>query len=87
MNEFDEWVNGNRNRNIETVIHYELFKKYFNFQRTSDMFKDVYTTNDQKKNSNLVIVINSLAPNVVVNDHRKIKHRYIMIDLVLKDGL
>ena len=43
----------------ETVIDNELFKKRFNFQRPSDMFKELYITNDKEKNSALVNVINS----------------------------
>ena len=38
----------------------ELFKKHFSsFQRPSDMFKELYITNDKEKNSALVNVINS----------------------------
>ena len=53
MRKFNEWVNKK-----ETGINRELFNKYFNFQRPSDMLKTVYTTN-KKKNNDLVIVIES----------------------------
>ena len=53
-NKFNEWVNKQ-----ETHINNELFKKYFKFQRPSDMFKLLYETNDKEKNSKLVIVVNS----------------------------
>ena len=37
----------------------ELFKKYFNFQRPSDMLMFLSKTNDKEKNNELVNVINS----------------------------
>ena len=43
----------------ETDINSELFRKHFNFQRPSEMLKAVYTTNDRKKNNDLVNVIKS----------------------------
>ena len=46
MNIFNEWVNKQ-----ETNINTELFKKYFKFQKPSDMLKYLYQTNDRKKNS------------------------------------
>ena len=52
MNEFNEWVNRE-----ETSINRELFKKHFNFQRPSDMLKTIYTTDNIKKNNDLVNVI------------------------------
>ena len=43
----------------ETAINSELFKKYFNFQRPSEMLKYLYQTNDREKNNKSVSVINS----------------------------
>ena len=51
---FNEWVNRK-----ETGINSEIFQKHFSFQRSSDMLKAVYTTNDQKKSNKLVNVIKS----------------------------
>ena len=51
-NEFNKWVNKQ-----ETDINNELFKNYFKFQRPSDMFKNLYQTNDIEKNNKLVSVI------------------------------
>ena len=36
-----------------------MFKRYFSFQRPSDMLKSVHITNDRKKNNNLVVMIKS----------------------------
>ena len=49
---FNEWVN-KKGRGLRR----KLFKRRFNFQRPSDMLKVLYTTNDKKKNNDLVIVI------------------------------
>ena len=54
MSTFNEWVNKK-----ETGINYELFKKYFKFQRPSDMLKDLHITNDKYKNNKLVNIIKS----------------------------
>ena len=54
MIKFNEWVSKK-----ETSINRELFQKHFKFQRPSDMLKALYTTNDKKKNNDLVDVINS----------------------------
>ena len=54
MSTFNEWVNKK-----ETGINYELFKKYFKFQRPSDMLKDLYITNDKYKDNKLVNIIKS----------------------------
>ena len=54
MSKFNEWINEK-----ETGINSELFKKYFKFQRPSDMLKFVFKTNDKKKNSKLANVIKS----------------------------
>ena len=35
----------------------ESFKRYFNFQRPSEMLKFIYNTNDKKKNNDLINVI------------------------------
>ena len=43
----------------EKNINEELFKKYFNFQRPSDMLMFLSKTNDKDKNNELVNVINS----------------------------
>ena len=53
LNEFNEWINKE-----ETGINNELFKKHFKIQRSSDMFKLLYETNDKEKNSKLPSVIN-----------------------------
>ena len=45
--------------NEETEINEELFKKYFNYQRPSDMLDHLHKTNDSEKNNKLVSVINS----------------------------
>ena len=54
VKKFNEWVNKQ-----ETSIDTDLFKKYFNFQEPSDMFKYLYQTNDKEKNNELWNVINS----------------------------
>ena len=43
----------------EIDLNKELFKKYFNFQRPSDMLMYLNKTNDKDKNNELVNVINS----------------------------
>ena len=48
----NEWVNKK-----ETSIDRELFKRHFNFQSPSDMLKVLCSTNDKKKNSDLVFLI------------------------------
>ena len=53
-NKLNKWVNKK-----ETDINRELFNKHFKFQRPSDMLKSVYTTNDRKKNDDLVNLIRS----------------------------
>ena len=53
-NKFNEWVNKQ-----ETKINKELFKNYFSFQTPSALLKDLYKTNDKKKNRLSVSVINS----------------------------
>ena len=45
--------------NKETDLNEELFKKYFNFQRPSDMLVHLNKTNGIEKNNKLVNVINS----------------------------
>ena len=54
LNKFNKWINQN-----ETGMNRELFQKHFKFQRSGDMLKTLYTTNDKKKNNNLVNMINS----------------------------
>ena len=41
----------------EADINYELIKKYFKFQKLSDMLKVIYTKKDKKKNNKLVNMI------------------------------
>ena len=43
----------------EIDLNEEIFKKYFNFQRPSDMLMFLNNTNDKEKNIELVNVINS----------------------------
>ena len=54
MNKFSKYI-----AEEETDINDELFKKQFNFQRPSNMAKDLYKTNHGEKNNKLVSVINS----------------------------
>ena len=54
VSNFYEWVNRK-----ETGINCELFEKYFNFKKPSDMLNSVYRTNDKKKNSEFVNIIKS----------------------------
>ena len=54
VNKFNKWVNKQ-----ETYINKELFKNYFFLQRPSALLKELYKTNDKKKNRLLVSVINS----------------------------
>ena len=51
---FNEWVNEK-----ERGINHEIFQRHFKFQRSSDMLKFVYKTNNKKKNSELVNIIKS----------------------------
>ena len=53
-NKFNKWVNKQ-----ETDINKELFKNHFSFQTPSALLKDLYKTNDKKKNRLSVSVINS----------------------------
>ena len=43
----------------ETNINEEVFKKYFNFQKPSDMLMLLNTIKDKTKNNDLVNIINS----------------------------
>ena len=43
----------------ETNINKEIFKKYFNFQRPSDILMFLNKTNDKEENKLLVSLINS----------------------------
>ena len=45
--------------NEKTDINEELFKKYFNYQRPSDMLEHLNKTNSIEKSNKLVSVINS----------------------------
>ena len=53
-NAFNEWINKE-----EIGINRELFKKYFPFQTSSPLLKDLHKINDKKKNNKLVSLINS----------------------------
>ena len=53
-NEFNEWI-----IKKEADINGQLFMKHFNFQRPSDMLKNLYQINDKEKKNKLVNVINS----------------------------
>ena len=53
-NEFDEWI-----IKKEANINGELFMKHFNFERPSDMLKNLYQVDDKEKKNKLVNVINS----------------------------
>ena len=45
MNKFNEWINTE-----EKDMDKELFEKHFSsFQRPSDIFKELYITNDKEK--------------------------------------
>ena len=52
LRKFNEWVNKK-----ETSIDRELFKRHFNFQSPSDMLKVLCSTNDKKKNNDLVFLV------------------------------
>ena len=54
MSNFNERVNKK-----EANINSEIFQRHFKFQRPSDILKLVYKTNNKKKNSELVNVIES----------------------------
>ena len=54
MSKLHKWINKK-----EGCINHELFKKYFNFQRPSDMLKAVYTANDKKEINDSVNLIKS----------------------------
>ena len=54
MTEFNKWVDKK-----ETGINLELFQKNFKIQKPSDMLKTLYTTNNRKKNHDLVTLIKS----------------------------
>ena len=60
----------------EKNINEELFKKYFNFQRPSDMLMFLNKTNDKEKNNELVNVINSgLKDFIKFNKEEKMKKK------------
>ena len=48
----------------EIGVNRELFKRYFNFQRPSEMLKFVYNANDKKKNNYLINMIKSGLPDL-----------------------
>ena len=54
LNKFNKWI-----IDEEIDLNKELFKKYFNFQRPSDMLMLLNKTNDETKNNELVNMINS----------------------------
>ena len=45
--------------NEETNINEEVFKKHFNFQKSSDMLMYLNERNDKEKNNELVKIFNS----------------------------
>ena len=49
MSKINKWV-----KKKETGINRQLFEKLFKMQKPSDMLKTLYTTNDTKKNFDLV---------------------------------
>ena len=54
LNKFNNWI-----IDEEIDLNEELFKKYFNFQRPSDMLILLNKTNDETKSNELVNMINS----------------------------
>ena len=54
MKEFNELINKK-----ETNINRELFNRHFSFQRSSEILMALYNRNDEKKNNNLISVIES----------------------------
>ena len=54
LNKFNKWI-----IDEEIDLNKELFKKYFNFQRPSDMLMLLNKTNDETKNNELMNMINS----------------------------
>ena len=74
----------------ETGINSELFKRYFNFQMSTAMLKDLYIFNDRKKNNQLVTKIKSGLSDLkneierISEDEIKIKKPYGIVDIVEK---
>ena len=54
IDEFSKYITGK-----ETDINKELFKRYFGFQKPSDIFKALNNINDIEKNNKLVSMISS----------------------------
>ena len=63
----------------ETGINRELCKTYFNFQMPAAILKAVYTTNDKKKNNELVSVIKNRLSNLK-NEIKKMSEDEIKIE-------
>ena len=85
MRKFNEWVSKK-----ETDVNSELFQKHFKFQSLSDMFKAIYTTNDRKKNDDLVDIINSGVNNFkneienMFEEEKEIEKPNEIVDIVEK---
>ena len=85
MRKFNEWVSKK-----ETDVNSELFQKHFKFQSLSDMFKAIYTTNDRKKNDDLVDIINSGVNNFkneienMFEEEKEIEKPNDIVDIVEK---
>ena len=85
MRKFNEWVSKK-----ETDVNSELFQKHFKFQSLSDMFKAIYTTNDRKKNDDLVDIINSRVNNFkneienMFEEEKEIEKPNEIVDIVEK---
>ena len=72
----------------ETEINNELFKNYFNFQKPTDMLKNLYNLNDKEKNNKLVNVIKSGLVDLesdfeeISEDEIKIEKRHKIVNIV-----
>ena len=72
----------------ETDINEELFRRYFGFQKPSDIFNSLIDTNDIEKNNNLVSLINSVLKdfkeeiNKVSEQERKIEKPEKIVEIV-----
>ena len=83
MKKFNELINKG-----EMGINRELFKRFFNFQRSSDMLKAAYNTKDKKKNRDLVNLIKIGLSDLKDHIEKMSKHEieiensYKMVDIV-----
>ena len=82
-NKFDAWT-----IKKETDINEELFKRYFNFQRPSDIFNFLNKINDKEKKSELVNVINSGLKDLkeeikkISEEEKKIEDPELIVEIV-----